>query len=112
VTFCVLARSFLLFLALKPPSLSFFQDRFRLEDRQVILLSAVSDRTQGAAQLRRQLAIRHGVQQFVLGRGLEKPSAAAYGGRDCKMHDAWAALVQVAMVLHPSALTKGDAQTP
>ena len=68
MTLCILARTFLLPLALKPPSLSFFQDRFhgltRPEGQQVILLSAVADRTQGAAQLRRQPVIRHGADCF------------------------------------------------
>jgi hypothetical protein len=42
----------------------------------------------------------------------DQPPACARGGRGCKMHDASAALVQVAMTSHPSALTKGQAKTP
>ena len=33
------------------------------------------------------------------------------GGHACKMHDAWAALMQVAMTPHISVHTKGDAKT-
>ena len=33
------------------------------------------------------------------------------GERMCKMHDGWAALVQCAMTLQPSALTQDDAKT-
>ena len=71
VTFCILARSFPLPLTLKPPALSCLQDRFRLEGRQVMFPAAFSDRTPGAAQLRRQLAIWQGAQQYVGGRALK-----------------------------------------
>ena len=41
----------------------------------------------------------------------DRPPACVRGGRVCKMHGAKALVVQVAMILHLSAFTKGDAKT-